>query len=258
MRHLAPLVVVVLAICSSSTAFAVDHFMRIDEVLVSKDNATAIQFIELDDPSQESFPNNPYRLELYSAQGTLLPSGTVQFNITPGTQRLYIATAAADTAFGKTRDATLPVTLPADGQACFVSSLNTKIMCLAWGCIQSQIVGNVMLRAPSPPNDQSAQRQANGSYQLAAPTPDATNDPGTMAANCPTDPDAAPVLDGPLTDGPLNADAGLTPDGGGGNNNNDDGGGCCHVEGSRGALGTFLLAFSVLIVLRRTRRVQVS
>jgi hypothetical protein len=257
MRHLARLVVVVLAICSSSTAFAADHLMRVDEVLISKTNPTtsmpdtAIQFIELDDPMSEGFLSNPYRVELYNALGTQLPSGTVQFNLIPGTQRLFIATAAADPT--SVRDATLPVTLPADGQACFISSANIKIMCLAWGCIQSQVVGNVMLRAPSPPNDQSVQRQSNGTYQLAAPTPDAPNDPGTMAANCPTDPDAPPVVDGP----PLNADAGVTPDAGSGSNNENDenSGGCCRIKNSRGGADSFVLGIVILFIVRRGRRV---
>jgi hypothetical protein len=130
-------------------------------------------------------------------------------------------------------------------------------MCLAWGCIQTQIVAGVMLRAPSPPNDQSVQRQSNGTYQLATPTPDADNVAGTLAANCPTEPDAPPMVDGP----PVGGDAGLTPDSGtggndagGGSNNNDDGGGCCHVKGSRGAASAVLLALGVVLALRRSRR----
>jgi hypothetical protein len=256
MRHLARLVVVAAAICSSSTALAADHLMRVSEVMISKSNDTAIQFVELDDPSLESFPSNPYSLAIYNAAGTQ-QGQPVQFTVLANTQRFLVGTDAADTAFGTTRGATLPATLPADGQACFISAGNIKIMCLAWGCIQTQIVANVMVRAPSPPNDQSVQRQSNGTYQLATATPDATNIAGTMASNCPTEPDAAPMVDGP----PL-ADAGLTPDSGGGgsadaggnNNNGDDGGGCCNVEGSRGAAGTCLLALGVLLAFRRSRR----
>jgi hypothetical protein len=226
--------------------------MRVDEVLISQGGNTAVQFIELDDPGLEPFPSNPYGVEIYNAAGTKL-GNTVQLTVAANTQRLFIATAAADP--GSTRDGTLPATLPADGQACFVRVMgagNQKIMCLAWGCITTQITAPVMLRAPSPPDNQSVQRQTNGTYQLAAPTPDATNVAGTLASNCPTEPDAAPVLDGPLS-----PDAGVTPDsgsGGGGNNNGDDEGGCCQVEGSRGAAGACLLALGVMLALRRSRR----
>jgi hypothetical protein len=256
MRHLAPLVVVTLAICSSSTAFGADHLMRVDEVLVSKDNDTSIQFVELDDPSLEPFPSNPYKLEIYNAQGTQV-GPSIQLSVAPNTQRILVASANADTAFGTTRDATLTQTLPADGQACFISAGNIKIMCLAWGCIQTQIVANVMVRAPSPPNNQSVQRQTTGVYQLAAPTPDATNIAGTMAANCPTEPDAPPAVDGPISpDAGVSSDpAGMDAGSGSNNNNNDDdGGGCCQVEGTRGAGGAALLAFGVVLALRRSRR----
>jgi hypothetical protein len=257
MRDLAPLLVGGLAICSSSTAFAADHLMRVGEVLVSKDNDTAIQYVELEDPVQEPFPSNPYAVEIYDGAGTRLGQ-PVQLTIDPNTQRILVGTAAADTAFGTTRDATLPATLPADGQACFVRpGSNTKIMCLAWGCVQVRIVAPVMLRAPSPPNDQSVQVQGNGTYQLGTPTPDAVNVAGTMAANCPTEPDAPPPVDGPITpDAGVIPDSGAGSDAGGGNHNNgdDEGGGCCQVEGSRGALGACLLALGVVLALRRSRR----
>ncbi len=231
--------------------------MRVGEVLVSKSNDTAIQYVELEDPALEPFPSNPYGLELYDANGTKLGQ-TVQLTIDPNTQRILIGTAAADAEFTTTRDATLPATLPANGQACFVRpGSNTKIMCLAWGCIQVQIVAPVMLRAPSPPNDQSVQVQGNGTYQLGTPTPDAANVAGTMASNCPTEPDAPPPVDGPITpDAGVTPDSGAGSDAGGGNNHNgdDEGGGCCQVDGSRGALGACLLALGVGLALRRSRR----
>ena len=179
----------------------------------------------------EPFPSNPYAVEIYNAAGTRL-GNPVQLTIAPDTQRILVGTAAADTAFGTTRDATLPATLPADGQACFkIANANVKIMCLAWGCIQTQIVAPVMVRAPSPPNDQSVQRQSTGVYQLATPTPDAANVAGTMASNCPTEPDAAPLLDGPITpDSGVSGGSSGIDAGGGNNNNGDDGGGCCQVD----------------------------
>jgi hypothetical protein len=47
-----------------------------------------------------------------------------------------------------------------------------------------------------------------------------------------------------------------TPDAPGGGDNNpgaDDGGGCCQVDGTRGAVGTLLLALGVLLALRGSR-----
>jgi hypothetical protein len=250
MRHLAPLVVGVLAICSSTKAYALEHLMRVGEVLISKNGDTGIQFVELEDPGLEPFPNPPYKLVLYDANATQLGSA-ITLNVPANTQRVYVSTGAADTAFGTTGDAQLGVTLPANGQACFVNAGNVNIMCLAWGCINTLVVG--AQRAPSPPDNMSVQRQALGGYQIATPTPDAANQAGTMAANCPTDPDAPPTPDaGVPPDGGL--DSGTSPDGGGGNNNNGDGGGCCQVDGSRGAAGALLLAFVVLVALRTSRR----
>jgi MYXO-CTERM domain-containing protein len=254
MRCLAPFVVGGLAICSSSTVWAAEHLMRVDEVLISKNNDTSIQFVELDDPGLEPFPNNPYKLEIYNASGTRV-GNAVTFTVAANTQRILVGTANADTAFGTTRDATLPATLPADGQACFLNAGDVKIMCLAWGCIQTQIVATNMVRAPSPPNDQSVQRQTSGAYQLATPTPDADNIAGVMAANCPTEPDAPPAVDGPIS-----PDAGVIPDSagagadGGFNTGDDDSTGCCQVDGSRGAAGAGLLALGVVLALRRSRR----
>jgi hypothetical protein len=249
MRHLLQLVVVAVAICSASTAYALEHAMRVGEVLLSRNGSNTIQYIELQDQFQEPFPN-AYRLEVYNASATMI--GMVALNVPANTQRMLIATAAADTSFGTTRDATLPVTLPTDGQACFVNNANVKIHCVAWGCVTTVLVGAT--RAPSPPDGQSSQMQANGTYQVGTPTPDAANQAGAMAANCPTEPDAPPMVDGPSTmpdaGGSMNADAGNS----GGNNNPGDDTGCCQVKGSRGAAGAAFLALGVLLALRRSRR----
>ena len=91
----------------------------------------------------------------------------------------------------------------------------------------------------------SAQRQSDGTFQIATPTPNAANIAGTTMAACPTDP-----MDGPPDAGvkdapgnPNNGDAGLT---------NPNNGGCCNVD-DRGAGGAILLALGTLVAIRRRR-----
>jgi hypothetical protein len=249
MRHLGRGVVVALAICSGSKAYAVDHLMKINEILRSKNGDTGVQFVELEDAFGESFPNNPYTLEVYDANATLV--GSVTLNVPASTTRYLVATAAAE--FDTNRDATLNVALPENGQVCFVRG-TFKIHCVAWGCLNTVLVGAE--RAPTPPDNMSVQRQSPSGWQLATPTPDATNTAGTTVANCPTEPDAAPAVDGPPPDAGVNPDAideGGDAGTGGNNNNGDDGGGCCEVNGARGAAGSIVLALGVLLALRRRR-----
>lgn len=249
MRQLGPVAVVVVAICAASKAYAVDHLMKIVEIGLSRSGDSTVQFIELEDPFGESFPNNPYTLELFDADAGSL--GTVTLNVPGSTTRYLVATAAADTAYGTTADAALTVSLPADGQACFTRG-TFRIHCVAWGCINTLIVG--AQRAPSPPDDQSSQRQSNGTFQVATPTPDAANQAGTMAASCPTDPDAPPTVDGPVDAGIDALDPSFDDAGVGGSESGDDGGGCCEVHGSDGAYGSGVLALGLLLALRRRRR----
>ncbi len=245
--------VVVVSICAASKAHAVDHLMRISEIGLSKGGDTTIQFVELEDTFGESFPNNPYTLELFDADGGSL--GTVTLAIPASTTRYLVATANADAAYGTDADAGLTVALPADGQACFTRG-TFRIHCVAWGCINTAIVSGNSQRAPSPPDDMSVQRQGNGTYQVATPTPGAANQAGTMAANCPTDPDAPPTVDGPVDAGAIDAldpgpgDAGLHGD----DVDGDDDGGCCEVHGRDGAYGSGVLALGLLFALRRRSR----
>ncbi|HEX5057875.1 MAG TPA: hypothetical protein VFV99_00890 [Kofleriaceae bacterium] len=233
--------------------------MRVGEVLLSKNGDTGIQFIELEDPFGESFPSS-YTLQVFDAAGTQIGS-SIALAVASGTTRMLIATAAAKTEFGTSANGpTLTVALSENGQACFARTGNVRIHCVAWGCINTFIVATAQSRAPSPPDGQSAQIQSNGFYQLATPTPDTANTVGTTASNCPSEPDAPPPVDGPVTGG----DGGVPPDAvdngagdagnNGGNNNGDDGGGCCQVDGSRSALGACLLGLGVVLALRRSRR----
>lgn len=253
MRQLGHIAVVVIAICAASKAYAVDHLMRISEVGLSKGGDTTIQFIELEDEFGESFPNNPYTLELFDADGGSL--GMLSLTIPASTTRYLVATAAADAAYGTTADVELTVALPTDGQVCFTRG-TFRIHCVAWGCVNTPIVSGQTQRVPSPPDDMSVQRQSNGTYQIATPTPDAANQAGTMAASCPTDPDAPPTVDGPVDAGAIDAldpssgDAGLHGD----DVDGDDDGGCCEVHGRSSAFGSGVLALGLLFALRRRSR----
>ena len=235
-----------LVLASAGPAWAVDHQAIVDEVLVSKNNDTTIQFIEIQDPG-ESFPNDPYHLEIYDAAGTLITGGNVNIgDVASGTTRIYVSTAAADTAFGTT-GIRMTATLPANGQACFINTGGVKIHCLAWGCITQQIIGSGNSRAPSPPDNLSAQLQSSFTYQLATPTPNAANIAGTIDVNCPTDPPVDDFI--PPDDFGIDAPA-ARPDAP--THENNGGGGCCSASGGSGsALLALLVSASFL---RRRRR----
>jgi hypothetical protein len=238
--------IVVASICTP--VYAAEHLMKINELLRSKNADSTVQFVELLDlnAAGESFPNGPYKLEVFDANGVSLGVTTMTITPTPAHGR-YIATPAADTAFMTTRQDTLATSLPENGQACFENNaaVNNKIACLAWGCITTAAQVGIP-RAPTPPDGMSIQRQTDGTYQVAVPTPNAANIAGTSMAACPTDP-----MDGPPDAGvkdapgnPNNGDAGV---------NNPNNGGCCNVDGRRGMPGAFLLALGTLVVLRRRR-----
>src|SRR4051812_4346228 len=100
-----------------ATSEAADHFARVGEVMISNQGSNASQFIELEDPFGESFPSPPYTMNIFDAGGASL--GTVALTIPSGTTRLLVATPTAATQFGVTAQATLSITLPTNGQACF-------------------------------------------------------------------------------------------------------------------------------------------
>jgi hypothetical protein len=251
------------ALLLPSTALALQHHkMTIGEVLLSSGGEDGIEYIELIDPG-EGFPNGTYALAIYDADGTLIDS--VDLAVAPGTTRLLVGTAAADTEFDTERDATLPVTLPPAGQACFETTGGTKFGCAAWGCVNTILSGSTNNgRGASPPDGMSLQAQVNDetgiveSYRLGEPTPDATNVEGTAAPACPTDPDAGPS---DIDAGTDDADAGPDgPDGGGGGGGDggdgDDDSGCgCGTSSPRSAASGLLLV-GVFLVAGRLRRVR--
>ncbi|HEU5054867.1 MAG TPA: MYXO-CTERM sorting domain-containing protein [Kofleriaceae bacterium] len=261
MRRISPaFALTALLLPSTALAQLQHHRMTPAEVLLSSGGDDAIQFVELSDPG-EPFPDDAYVLAVYDVDGVLIDS--VSFAVDAATTRFFVATAAADAEFGTTRDATLPVTLPAEGQVCFESETGTKFACMAWGCINNVLTGStagLSGRGAAPPDGQSLQRQGDGAYHVASPTPDASNAPGDAAPACPTDPDAGPsVIDAGNTGG--GADAGPdSPDGGGGGGDGADGGddddsGCgCGVNGPGGAASSLGLAVAALLVAFRRRR----
>jgi MYXO-CTERM domain-containing protein len=239
MKLLAAAVVLTIA---PGTALALDHIMKVGEVMVSNQGSTTSQFIELEDVVSEPFPDNPYTLQLFDAAGASI--GNVSLTIPASTQRFLIATPTAATQFGVTAQATLTVTLPANGQACFAKSAG-RIHCFGWGTITSQVIaaGNTDMGA-SPPDGQSIQR-VNNAYALGAPTPGAVN-------SAPV-PDASPSNDAGIDAPPAMPDAAVSIDAPSGNpqNPSDDDDGC-----SVGASASWfvLVGIAGLVLLRRRRQ----
>jgi len=242
-----PLLAVFAPLAASGPAVASDHVMRISEVLLSNGGDTASQFIELFDSNNESFPNDPYAVAIYDADGE--PLGSVAIDPPAGTGRYIVSTATADDDFAFTGDDTLDVTLPTDGQVCFERN-GTKIHCLAWGCVGTPLGGN-RNQGASPGDGMSLSRQPGGDYHLTTPSPDEANPSGVAMTPCPGGlPDAGAA-------GAADAGTSASPDAGsGGDGDGDDGedDGCgCQAVGRHG-LGTWLLlALAATFTARRRR-----
>lgn len=232
------LATIALILASSSTAFAADHLARIGEVMISNQGSTASQFIEIEDPAGESFPSPPYSLGVFDAAGGAL--GTVSLTINAGTTRYLIATTTAATQFSVTANATLSVTLPANGQACFIR-MSARLHCFAWGNVTSAIIGGVNNTGASPPDGMSVQR-ISGQYTVGTPSPGAANTAALPDSSIIPD---ASVPDGPAPDGASGIDA---P---GGNPNNPSGDDGCSVGAS--ASWFALVGLVGLVALRRRR-----
>ncbi len=226
-----------------STAFAADHLMRIDEVMLSNQGSTASQFIEMEDPG-ESFPSPPYTLNIFDAAGNSL--GTVPLTIAAGTTRYLVATATAATQFGVTPNGTLAVALPANGQACFQRSL-FRIHCFAWGNVTSAIIasaGGVNSTGASPPDGMSVQ-SISGVYTVGTPSPGAANSAAVPDAFVPPDASVPPDSSTPDTAPGIDAPGNTNP-----NNPKDDDDGC-NVGAS--ASWFALVGLVGLVALRRRR-----
>jgi uncharacterized protein (TIGR03382 family) len=233
------------------SAFAADHLLKVNEVLLSQNGSTANQFIELEDTG-ESFPDDPYFVTIYDATGTTMV-GEQSFEIAAGTTRFTLATAGARTAFGLTLTDTagttpvidLTVALPANGVACFRKD-GQLIHCMAWGTVASIPTGPGVNpnTGESPPDGMSLQRKGNNCASVATPTPNATN----------SSPACGPGDAGMTGDASMPADASDTVDAGN-NNSGSDGGGCASSGPSGvGLLGLAGVLFGVRGMRRRTKR----
>src|SRR5688572_695468 len=153
--------VAILAI--GSPALASEHQMKVGEVLLGNGiNGSASQYIELEDPGVEDFPNSPYELVIYDAAGD--PVGSpISLPITAGETRLWIATDQAVTDFSPAvRDVELTETLPNPGQACFQDGVAT-IHCLSWGTV-TPVNGGFGTDSGTPPTTGMSLQRSGGSY----------------------------------------------------------------------------------------------
>ena len=166
------------------------HLNTVNEVGLAK-GGPAAQFVELFDPVAEPYPDSfaPYSVVIFDAAGHKLggvPVSTATLRAKASLTPVLVGTAAADAAFGTTRDATLPVALPASaGQACFTQgSAESVVSCMAWGCVTHAVQDGAPSTAP-PPDGMSAQAEPDGTVGIAAPTPGKANASGPSSAACP-------------------------------------------------------------------------
>lgn len=235
------------ALLVASPAYAVDHLMHVDEVVL--DGGNGEQFIELHDQATESLPNDPYKLLIFNGSGTVTEEVTLT-GLTAGSTVYYVAgnAAAAATYSSVTFGATITMPLPNPGQACFARANDAKIHCVAWGCPATPVTNPSPESAMAPPSGMSLSRPvAGGPIQFATITVAAANSAGTNATSCTSN----------------TVDAGVTPDAGGNNNNpdagtdpggTDDDSGCCQSSSPTNAAGGAVLSLFVLGVLVRRRR----
>lgn len=191
-RLLLALVLVTLALPTAAQASF--HLQTANEVmLASSSGDTNVRFVELFDGTAEPFPSafGPYGLAVYDGAahklGSQALSNTGMATAAAAGQPYLISTAAADAALGATGDQVLTVALPKPvGQACFTALGGTPYSCITWGCVTTFVStsGTGSFHGATPPDGMSAQRQASGAVQLAAPTPKATNVAGASPQIC--------------------------------------------------------------------------
>jgi hypothetical protein len=167
---------------AATPALANDHLARVNEVMLSSDGDAAAQFVEIEDPAGEEFPDGGYGLFVYEADGAT-QAHYQAIVIAPGaTSRMTLATEAARAQFGLELEGGNPALvinlgspLPANGTACFRKQ-GIDLSCLTWGAATPPIALNSQLAGPAPADGESLQRQAAGDCAaLGAPTPHATN-----------------------------------------------------------------------------------
>jgi hypothetical protein len=245
-RVLASLIVV----GTVSPAYAIDHFARMNEVLLSFGGDATKQLIEIEDLQNESFAGGGYTLFVYEANG-VDQAHFQNLILNPGVMRITIASSSAFTQFGLAVNNSPPHIimnlsgeLPANGTACFRKQ-GVDLHCMSWGTAVPPPTAptNGKVAGPAPTDGMSLQRQATGNCAgIGAPTPDAVNtvlpcmDPPTPGT------DAGPQP----TDGGMGSDGGMNPPKG-----SDDG---CSASGAGiGWLGLVATA-SFFAFARRSRR----
>ena len=267
MRRISPaFALAALLLPSTALAQFQHHRMSVNEVLLSSGGDDAVQYVELHDIAVGGEPfQMDYVLHVYDVDGASLGSVALAIdgeNPDDDVIDWYVATAAADAEFGPNGQDELTVALPAEGQVCFELSTGTKFSCLAWGCVNNVLTGTTIGlsgRGGAPPDGMSVGRQADGTYTIGSPTPDAANQAGSAEPACPTDPDAGPSdidagTGGDIDAGPNDPDAGGSSGDDGGDDDDDSGCGC-GVNGGRGAASTLALgALVTLLAFRRRRR----
>jgi hypothetical protein len=193
------LVLLAVAMALPAAAQATFHLQTANEVmLASASGDTNVRFVELYDAggAEESFPPTfgPYGLAVYDGSAHMLGSQALSASGMAGAavaNRPYlISTAAADAALGVPGDEALTVALPKPvGQACYTAGGGTPFSCITWGCVKTFVSvsggGTGSFHGATPPNGRSAQRQGNGSVQIAAPSPKAMNTAGASPGICP-------------------------------------------------------------------------
>lgn len=233
--------IVAILTLAASPALANDHLARVNEVMLSYDGDASSQFVEIDDPTGEEFPDGGYGLLVYEADG-VTQANYQAIAIAPGTtSRVTLATPTARTQFGLELEGGNPELvfnlgspLPANGSACFRKQ-GVDLSCLTWGTANAPSALNNQLAGPRPADGESLQRQAAGDCAaLGAPTPHATN---AVLTCTPWPPDDDPDPDG---DG----------DGDGDGSGDDDDGGCAATSGDWFGV----VATAGLVMVARARR----
>ncbi|MBL0212669.1 MAG: hypothetical protein IPQ07_02165 [Myxococcales bacterium] len=232
-----PLVAALALTLAASPAYAVDHLARVNEVMLSNAGDPTQQFLEIEDPTGETFPSS-YSIFVYGADGTTIAHNQGIVFPSGSTMRVTLITGSARQAFGAIPINSNPPnvvinlggTLPAVGTACFRKA-GVEQHCLSWGnaAAPSMVPVNGRVTGAAPTDGTSLQRQPTCAA-VGAPTPNAAN----ASITCP----------------PPMADAGVDAPGGGGGGGGDDG---CSAAHGAGGFGLVALV-SVLAIGRRGRR----
>ncbi len=234
-----------------SPAYAIDHFARMNEILLSYGGDATKQIVEIEDLQNESFAGGGYTLFVYEANG-VDQAHFQNLILNPGVMRITLGTSSAFQQFGLSVGNTPPTIfvnlsgeLPANGTACFRKQ-GVDLHCMSWGTATppAQAPTNGRVAGPAPTDSMSIQRQATGNCAgIGAPTVNAVN----AVLPC-MDPPTNPGTDA----GPQPGDAGPQPGDAGTNQPKDDDDGCSTSAG--GGWLAMVATASLFGFARRARR----